>query len=922
VVKYYASGWKLFGTTDENGIVQKDDLLPGKYKFRMEYGGARQEVYHDFSTEQPLVFQTVEVTVNLKDSAGTTGALPQEGAAKYYASGWKTIGGTTGGIVSIELLPLKYKFRMEYGGARQEFYQDVGQDNSVDFQTASVTVNLKDSNDNTGELPEEGTARYYASGWKTIGQTQNGVASIELLPVKYKFRVEYRGARVEKYQTIQPGSNKVDFKTANVVASLKNCQGVGQVDATMKFYASGWKTLGQTGTNGEASAELLPVKYKFRVEYGGARNEKYQKINENPNVAFTTTTVTFQFCGTIKYYASGWKTFTKPTMEMLPGKYTFKLDSLTIGNVAVSGCSLDGDLTVEIPGLSGIRVEIRTPDGSLVTYKNNQSDQAVFDLDNGIYDVVLKKGDKTKTAEDVVVIGQVTLDNLVSVLNLDYEGLSGVRLEIKTTSNGLMQYHNNQSGEKAYPVLRNHYNLVFKKGAKTKVVENWDCTGASCAPLDFVADLVVPYEGLSGIRLEIHTDDGDADSVGGLVEYHNNQSGGSRTYKVLKNSYDLLFSKGEKTKIVDAVDYTDEACEALDIATNLNLDYEGLSGVRLEIKTTSNGLMEYHNNQSGDKAYPVLRNHYNLVFKKGAKTKVVENWDCTGATACDPLDFVATLTVDLGTLTGVRVEIRTASGGLVEYHNNQSGEKSYDVLKNFYDLHFEKGSHTGTASVNCTGDTCTLGGSNLKVYGPSTARVTVDGTGKNLGWDREATFSNLPIGLYDVVIKQDKDRADSPTYTEQVFHVAGTTLHWKKIIKAIAPPNEGVTIKTPSDVYAAGIGSVGSDGWQNLEVIPGVYKVIFTQGPASYEVTGVDVTSTGKTVDGECSLTVDPAGEHNGDAYVYLPGTTTQVVGTSNAGWDGVVTFKIVKGTYDVASGGSTKPNIDCTVETKSVVFP
>ncbi|MEZ4591513.1 MAG: Ig-like domain-containing protein [Chloroflexota bacterium] len=44
VVKYYASGWKIFGTTDANGIVTKEDLLPGNYKFRDSTAGRRKTV--------------------------------------------------------------------------------------------------------------------------------------------------------------------------------------------------------------------------------------------------------------------------------------------------------------------------------------------------------------------------------------------------------------------------------------------------------------------------------------------------------------------------------------------------------------------------------------------------------------------------------------------------------------------------------------------------------------------------------------------------------------------------------------------------------------------------------------------------------------------------------------------------------------
>jgi len=41
--KYYASGWKTFGTTDGTGNTPGVELLPGKYSFRMKWAGYTQQ---------------------------------------------------------------------------------------------------------------------------------------------------------------------------------------------------------------------------------------------------------------------------------------------------------------------------------------------------------------------------------------------------------------------------------------------------------------------------------------------------------------------------------------------------------------------------------------------------------------------------------------------------------------------------------------------------------------------------------------------------------------------------------------------------------------------------------------------------------------------------------------------------------------
>ncbi|MCA9969790.1 MAG: Ig-like domain-containing protein, partial [Anaerolineales bacterium] len=370
VVQYYASGWKSFGTTDQYGVATKDDLLPGTYKFRMEHNGASQEFYHDVSTNAPLVFETVNVTVRLEDHTGNVGNLPAEGVAKYYASGWKTIGTTTGGVISLELLPLNYKFRMEYAGGALEFYHDVGNDPVVVFQTVPLTVSLQDHTGAVGNLPAEGVAKYYASGWKTIGATTGGLVSTELLPLNYKFRMEYAGGALEFYQHVGTDA-AVIFQTTEVTVALQGCGDVAIEGGLAKYYASGWKTIGATDSSGLTTIELLPLNYKFRMEYGGAANEFYQDVSVDPAVAFPVTQFEYVSAETVQYYASGWKTVTG-SIYLLPGTYQFKIGSET-KYLDISGCSLIGGAVtiqaVDSQGnpLSGVEVSAFKPNTGGVT---------------------------------------------------------------------------------------------------------------------------------------------------------------------------------------------------------------------------------------------------------------------------------------------------------------------------------------------------------------------------------------------------------------------------------------------------------------------------------------------------------------------------------------------------------------------------
>jgi hypothetical protein len=92
------------------------------------------------------------------------------GVVSYYAGGWREIGPTAGGIVTKELLPITYSFRLNYLGASVDQSRAVAPDPSVRFYTGRVVSE-------TGSCID-----YYASGWQPFSNP------MELLPGTYAFR--------------------------------------------------------------------------------------------------------------------------------------------------------------------------------------------------------------------------------------------------------------------------------------------------------------------------------------------------------------------------------------------------------------------------------------------------------------------------------------------------------------------------------------------------------------------------------------------------------------------------------------------------------------------------------------------------------------------------------------------------------------
>jgi hypothetical protein len=127
-VQYYAGGWRSFGTTT-NGIANME-LLPNSYKFRMTYKYVTEDTTQNTGSSNLVNFSTVLCTISVKDSLGQ----PVNNAdTKYYAGAWREIGLTSGGIATMELLPVSLSFRVKSGKTQLDEIQNLSVNNIVQF---------------------------------------------------------------------------------------------------------------------------------------------------------------------------------------------------------------------------------------------------------------------------------------------------------------------------------------------------------------------------------------------------------------------------------------------------------------------------------------------------------------------------------------------------------------------------------------------------------------------------------------------------------------------------------------------------------------------------------------------------------------------------------------------------------------------
>ena len=193
---------------------------------------------------------------------------------------------------------------------------------SATIGSPDITVRLLDS---LGNGIEGGVVKYYSSGWKDFGTTDatGQVTNSSITPKSYKFRMTYAGASNEQTQDVETDPLVV-FQTTSVTVQLKDSGGNPIDTGQVKYYASSWKTFGST-SGGQASLELLPKSYKFRMTYAGASNEQTQDVETDPLVVFQTGKVVSDSGTCTHYYAGGWKVFTSG-MELLPNTYKFRFN--------------------------------------------------------------------------------------------------------------------------------------------------------------------------------------------------------------------------------------------------------------------------------------------------------------------------------------------------------------------------------------------------------------------------------------------------------------------------------------------------------------------------------------------------------------------------------------------------------------------
>jgi hypothetical protein len=274
--QYYEGSWKD-AVNNNDGTFNVNTTLT-TVSLRMTYAYGSQTKSNVSVGGGPVTFQTVSTQVKLQNSQG---ALMDQGTVQYYAGAWRDFGSTTNGVATMELLPANYSFRMTYAFASKDIQQNIGTNPTVVFNTVAANVQLLNS---LGNPIDQGTVQYYAGAWRSFGTTTNGVATKELLPNNYSFRMIYEYVSNDKQQDIGANST-VSFSTLLCTVRVSNMLGQMLSGAMVSYYSGAWRQIGST-VNGMLTKELLPATLSFRMSYAGKSQDKQQTLSTNPVVEF------------------------------------------------------------------------------------------------------------------------------------------------------------------------------------------------------------------------------------------------------------------------------------------------------------------------------------------------------------------------------------------------------------------------------------------------------------------------------------------------------------------------------------------------------------------------------------------------------------------------------------------------------------
>lgn len=276
-----------YGGAGDNGYFNKPgtEMLPGTVNFNFRAPGSNN--YAAIAVTGCSMVLTPGIVRLISSTNAPISGASVDG---YQNVTWSAYSGTTnayGNLLVIGKNPSSLKMILD-GASQQVNGVNFAVNPIVTFQTKLVTMELKDA---SGAPLESNSLSYYAGGWKPFGAgaTTGGSATLEMLPGSYSFQLVYKGG-VQQISAQNIVTNPtVSYQTKLATVHLQDMSGNPIQGGTASFFAGAWQNIGTTDVNGDASIELLPVSYSFRMAHATKSLQK--------NGIAVPNTITFIYTG-------------------------------------------------------------------------------------------------------------------------------------------------------------------------------------------------------------------------------------------------------------------------------------------------------------------------------------------------------------------------------------------------------------------------------------------------------------------------------------------------------------------------------------------------------------------------------------------------------------------------------------------------
>jgi hypothetical protein len=443
---------------------------------------------------------------------------------------------------------------------------------------------------------------------------------------------------------------------------------------------------------------------------------------------------------------------------------------------------------VNFPGLGSVHTYVQKSDGvagaangSQVASATWKSDGATLTVAKGTYDIRVVDGPRTVVFDNVDCSSNCTVDVPTATLSVSFPGLTSTHVYAHVSDGAAGTYGAEfanstwKDNSTSLTVLRGIYDVRIVHGPTTVVLDNIDCSGATCSAAAPLATLSVSFPGLTSAHTYVHVSDGLPGTYGAQDSsstWKDNQT----SLVILQGVYDVRVVHGPTSVVLDNVDCRATTCSVNVPLATLSVYFPGLTGAHTYVHV-SDGVPGTYGAQDSSSTWKdnqtslvILQGVYDVRVVHGPAEFVLDNIDCRAAT-CSATVPLATLSVSFPGLTSVHTYVHLSDGAAGTYGAQDSSSTWKDngtqltLLQAVYDVRVVHGpTQVVFDNIDCRSATCSvvvpLAQLTVNFPGLTSAHTYVEATDGQPGtygaddssstWKDNSTQLTLLQAVYDV----------------------------------------------------------------------------------------------------------------------------------------------------------------------------